>query len=130
MSCKDRMHDLLAEELMNAAPEDWKGAMERSFLRMDGEVAVTGGSEPMEASCRCERQMPHCDAVGSTAVVAVVSPEKIVVGNCGDSRAILCRNGKPVPLTSDHKVSLLRTRSVRGFSLCFFYLTKTLTRVD
>ncbi|XXG85450.1 hypothetical protein AAC387_Pa11g0527 [Persea americana] len=103
MSCKDRMHDLLAEELMSAAPEDWKGAMERSFLRMDGEVAVTGGSEPTEASCRCERQMPHCDAVGSTAVVAVVSPEKIVVGNCGDSRAILCRNGKPVPLTSDHK---------------------------
>lgn len=111
MSCKDRMHDLLAEELGNGAPEAWKGAMERSFSRMDGEVAVTGGNELLPASCRCERQAPHCDTVGSTAVVAVVSPVKIVVGNCGDSRAILCRNGKPVPLTSDHKVRFLRKRN-------------------
>ncbi|MED6221665.1 hypothetical protein PIB30_056970 [Stylosanthes scabra] len=51
----------------------------------------------------CELQTPHCDAVGSTAVVAVVTPEKIVVSNCGDSRAVLCRNGVAIPLSSDHK---------------------------
>ncbi|KAL0305212.1 UNVERIFIED_CONTAM: protein phosphatase 2C 37 [Sesamum calycinum] len=46
---------------------------------------------------------PQCDAVGSTAVVAVVTPDKIVVSNCGDSRAVLCRNGVAIPLSVDHK---------------------------
>ena len=56
------------------------------------------------ANCRCELQSPECDAVGSTAVVAIVTPDKIIVANCGDSRAVLCRNGKAVALSTDHKV--------------------------
>lgn len=49
---------------------------------------------------------------GSTAVVALLecteSPEvgrpvRVVVANCGDSRAILCRGGVALPLTEDHK---------------------------
>lgn len=79
--------------------------MERSFARMDNEV-VRWGETVMSANCSCELQTPDCDAVGSTAVVSVVTPEKIVVANCGDSRAVLCRNGKPVPLSTDHKVSV------------------------
>nr|GFD53772.1 protein phosphatase 2C 37-like [Tanacetum cinerariifolium] len=55
------------------------------------------------SNCRCELQTPQCDAVGSTAVVAVVSEDKIVVSNCGDSRAVLCRNGVAIPLSTDHK---------------------------
>lgn len=104
-SCKDRMHELLAEELEKVEMEatEWKEAMVRTFLRMDKEVSTGEGNDLPEASCRCERRSPQCDAVGSTAVVAVVATDKIVVGNCGDSRAVLCRNGKPVPLTSDHK---------------------------
>ncbi|KAI3500543.1 hypothetical protein L1887_36366 [Cichorium endivia] len=52
---------------------------------------------------RCELQTPQCDAVGSTAVVAVVTPERIVVSNCGDSRAVLCRNSVAIPLSVYHK---------------------------
>ncbi|KAL5973450.1 hypothetical protein ACLOJK_030100 [Asimina triloba] len=105
MSCKEKMHEILAEELGNKEESvEWKETMERSFLRMDKEVAVDGrNSAATTANCRCELQMPQCDAVGSTAVVAVVTPDEIVVANCGDSRAVLCRNGKPVSLSSDHK---------------------------
>ncbi|XP_019056505.1 PREDICTED: protein phosphatase 2C 3-like [Tarenaya hassleriana] len=100
--CRERLHELVQEELLRDGKEDWNRTMERSFTRMDKEVAlcketVTG------ANCRCELQTPDCDAVGSTAVVSVITPEKIVVANCGDSRAVLCRNGKPVPLSTDHK---------------------------
>lgn len=104
-SCRDRMHKILSAEMESSgtrSAQDWKDAMERSFSRMDSEVLnCTGG--PQNASCRCELQTPKCDHVGSTAVVAVVSADKIVVGNCGDSRAVLCRGGSPVPLSSDHK---------------------------
>ncbi|EFH64500.1 hypothetical protein ARALYDRAFT_893701 [Arabidopsis lyrata subsp. lyrata] len=39
----------------------------------------------------------------STAVVSVVTPEKIIVSKCGDSRAVLCHNGVAIPLSVDHK---------------------------
>ena len=95
----------MQEEALSDRKEEWKKMMERSFMRMDNEV-VRWGETVMSANCRCELQTPDCDAVGSTAVVSVITPEKIIVANCGDSRAVLCRNGKPVPLSTDHKVSL------------------------
>lgn len=102
VSCKDEMCGLVGEEMEGAAGEDWEGVMERSFARLDEIVAAADKDDG--ARCRCELQSPLCDAVGSTAVVAVVSQDEIVVGNCGDSRAVLCRGGKAVPLSSDHKV--------------------------
>ncbi|XP_022192901.1 protein phosphatase 1A isoform X1 [Nilaparvata lugens] len=43
------------------------------------------------------------DKSGSTAVCALVSPRHVYVANCGDSRAVFCRNGAPVFATCDHK---------------------------
>lgn len=103
MKCRERLHELVKEELESKdASTEWRSAMERSFSRMDEEV-IAWNSCGSAATCRCELQSPECDTVGSTAVVAIVTPEKIVVANCGDSRAVLCRNGRPVPLSSDHK---------------------------
>ncbi|XP_021720791.1 probable protein phosphatase 2C 24 isoform X2 [Chenopodium quinoa] len=99
MRCRERLHELVKEELV-AVPE-WKLAMERSFSRMDKEAIAW--NDGVIGNCRCELQTPECDAVGSTAVVAIVTPEKIIVANCGDSRAVLCRNGKSFPLSDDHK---------------------------
>lgn len=40
---------------------------------------------------------------GSTAVTAIlIDGEKLVVGNVGDSRAILCRNGEAKQVSVDH----------------------------
>ncbi|XP_052175010.1 protein phosphatase 2C 37-like [Diospyros lotus] len=104
MKCKDRFHEIVRDEVEGGVDASWKEMMERSFSRMDKEVTDWGRGAGVSASnCRCDLQTPQCDAVGSTAVVAVVAPDKVVVSNCGDSRAVLCRNGVAVPLTSDHK---------------------------
>ncbi|KAI3806436.1 hypothetical protein L1987_22341 [Smallanthus sonchifolius] len=101
--CKDRLHLLVKEELNKKVESmEWKKTMERSFNRMDKEV-TDWNKGTVGGNCRCELQAPASDAVGSTAVVAVTTPDKIIVANCGDSRAVLCRNGKAVPLSSDHK---------------------------
>ncbi|CAN1173939.1 Protein phosphatase 2C 37 [Linum perenne] len=107
MKCKDRLHEIVEEEIRSYEKEnpiEWKETLERSFARMDGEVGVWSEEAAKASTCRCELQTPQCDAVGSTAVTAVLTPDKIVVSNCGDSRAVLCRNGVAVPLSSDHKV--------------------------
>lgn len=103
MKCKDRLHELVKEELEKTeATTEWKIAMERSFNRMDKEV-IAWNKTALGPNCRCELQTPECDAVGSTAVVAIVTPDKIIVANCGDSRAVLCRTGRAIPLSNDHK---------------------------
>eukprot|EP01124_Arcella_intermedia_P018615 TRINITY_DN2564_c0_g1_i2.p1 TRINITY_DN2564_c0_g1~~TRINITY_DN2564_c0_g1_i2.p1 ORF type:complete len:447 (+),score=86.83 TRINITY_DN2564_c0_g1_i2:120-1460(+) len=40
---------------------------------------------------------------GSTGICAVLSHGELVVANVGDSRAILCEDGKTLPLSTDHK---------------------------
>lgn len=43
------------------------------------------------------------DKSGSTAVCVLVSPKHIFFANCGDSRALLIRDGKVSFSTVDHK---------------------------
>ncbi|KAE8802414.1 putative protein phosphatase 2C 37 [Hordeum vulgare] len=99
---RDQMHAILAEELTRAAAAyrkkqhqneeaelcAWKGALRQSFARAD-ELAASA--------------VPRGTIMGSTAVVALVVGGRILVANCGDSRAVLCRAGRAVPLSQDHK---------------------------
>ncbi|XP_070576459.1 protein phosphatase 1B-like [Ptychodera flava] len=43
------------------------------------------------------------DKSGSTAVCVLISPTQIFFANCGDSRAVLVRDGRPFVITEDHK---------------------------
>ncbi|CAL4901718.1 unnamed protein product [Urochloa decumbens] len=107
-ACRERLHVVLAEEVglrRGVAERDarWKEALVASFARVDGEV--TGGLAPppkQKAAAGADPDLPY-RTVGSTAVVAVVGQRRIVVANCGDSRAVLCRGGVAVPLSTDHK---------------------------
>ena len=65
------------------------------FMKMDKEIGVGE-----------EQDGGGGNTMGSTAAVVVVGKEEIVVANCGDSRAVLCRGGVAVPLSRDHKVIL------------------------
>lgn len=53
------------------------------------------------------RELPELasgeDKSGSTAVCALITPQQVFVANCGDSRAVLCRDGRPAFSTRDHK---------------------------
>jgi serine/threonine protein phosphatase PrpC len=58
-------------------------------------------------------------SVGSTACVALITPESIFVANLGDSRCIISKNGKAFEMSVDHKPSLSsemkRIKAAGGF---------------
>ena len=64
-------------------------ALREAFMRTDEEFTSDTSSD--------------CMGVGSTAVAALVGRRRVWVANCGDSRAVLCRAGRAVQLTDDHK---------------------------
>ncbi|KAL3566420.1 hypothetical protein D5086_031835 [Populus alba] len=102
--CRDRFHSALSEEIefvknglidgsiKDGCQEQWKKAFTNCFLKVDAEVGGKGGAEPVAP-----------ETVGSTAVVATICSSHIIVANCGDSRAVLCRGKEPVALSVDHK---------------------------
>ncbi|KAF6140854.1 hypothetical protein GIB67_042267 [Kingdonia uniflora] len=101
--CRERLHRVLAEEIgggggdHNISDVDWERSMCASFSRMDNEV--NGGHEGEDQ----DSESGSLRTTGSTAVVAIVGIEKVVVANCGDSRAVLFHGGVAVPLSNDHK---------------------------
>lgn len=93
--------------------KQWENAFVNCFARVDDEVggkaSRRGGGDTgtSDAAAAALPEPVAPETVGSTAVVAVICSSHIIVSNCGDSRAVLCRGKQPVPLSVDHKVSLL-----------------------
>ncbi|CAL9062733.1 unnamed protein product [Musa banksii] len=121
--CRERIHHVLIEQLRNCARDlrsntcdDWKKQWERAFIncfqQVDDEVGgkVTEGNlgssddKSKDENFSDTPLIPIApETVGSTAVVAVICSSHIIIANCGDSRAVLCRGKQPVPLSVDHK---------------------------
>lgn len=93
--CAERMHKIIAEELNGEINDGfewqnkWTEVFTSGFRKADDQVVSEAKAS---------------DMVGSTAVVAVVSGCQIILSNCGDSRAVLCKRTQTIPLTIDHKV--------------------------
>lgn len=104
-ACRDRLHKLLSREIEEVRDGggriDWENAMVASFTKMDQEI----NDEANQVEGRSNSSL--LKSMGSTAAVVVVCPDKLVVSNCGDSRAVLCRRGVALPLSRDHKVTRL-----------------------
>ena len=66
-------------------------AIRRGFLELDNKLRALPDIEAGE------------DKSGTTVVCVLISPTQIYFANCGDSRAVLSRNGRVAFATQDHK---------------------------
>ena len=83
----------LPEFLVNTASYSsgrMKEALTEAYIGMDQHLKTT---QPGEMS-------------GCTAVSLLVTPTELYCANAGDSRCVLCREGRAVPLSIDHKPQL------------------------
>ena len=64
-------------------------ALKRAFIKLDEAYAL----EMPEISNKC----------GAVAVCVLIVGNRVFCANVGDSRAVLCRNGKAINLSHDHK---------------------------
>lgn len=73
------------------SPEAIKAGLRTAYLQLDQKL----------------RKLPEIergdDHSGSTSIGSMVTPDHIVLSNCGDSRAIIVRDGKAILATEDHK---------------------------
>lgn len=115
----------MVEELRNVAEglggvrgDAWKKQWERVFIdcfqKVDDEVGgiASRGNTGGPGDAGAPSEPAALETVGSTAVVAVICSSHIIVANCGDSRAVLCRGKQPLPLSVDHKVRHVFVASV------------------
>ncbi|OVA05728.1 Protein phosphatase 2C (PP2C)-like domain [Macleaya cordata] len=93
----NRKDHLVVDDVENFDDQvlDWEKIMYSCFSKMDDEITGNGIEE--------ENGSGSMKTIGSTAVVAILGKEKLVVANCGDSRAVLSRGGTAIPLSRDHK---------------------------
>ncbi|KAL5579431.1 hypothetical protein UlMin_011873 [Ulmus minor] len=116
--CRERIHLALAEEIGiikddsgdgnmgENKQQQWEKAFTSCFQKVDDEIGgkvsrSINKSDGEEPETTFEPVAP--ETVGSTAVVALVCSSHIIVANCGDSRAVLCRGKEPMSLSVDHK---------------------------
>lgn len=93
---KDRLLQFIVEDA--AFPTAVEKAVHRAFLQTDAAFAE---------AC----SLDHTLSSGTTAITALVLGRRILVANAGDCRAVLCRRGKAVPMSRDHKPSCMVERN-------------------
>lgn len=97
----------LPAEIAKYSSDDIPGALRNAFHRMDEMLTDPRNLHMLRALSN--RPMPRdVDPawIGCTAIVCCVCHDKIVVANAGDSRAVLCRGGRAVNMSDDHKPHL------------------------
>ncbi|KAG6409648.1 hypothetical protein SASPL_127689 [Salvia splendens] len=78
-------------------PQDIDRVLSSAFLQTDAAFAE---------ACSTDEDL----ASGTTALAALVIGRSLVVANAGDCRAVLCRRGKAIEMSRDHKPVCLRER--------------------
>ena len=67
-------------------------------------MKILGGDNGKEGGAELTNEQLMLDSIGCTAnVVLIEDYKKLYVANAGDSRCVLCRSGKAIPLSVDHK---------------------------
>jgi serine/threonine protein phosphatase PrpC len=97
-----------------------KTALTEAFCELDHEIRKKQSQRNYYRAAKTTgMERVRQERSGSTIVVVMITPSHIICANAGDSRAVLHRDGRALPLSFDHKPSNLpeleRITSAGGF---------------
>eukprot|EP00930_Biecheleria_cincta_P049369 TRINITY_DN34589_c0_g1_i1.p1 TRINITY_DN34589_c0_g1~~TRINITY_DN34589_c0_g1_i1.p1 ORF type:complete len:458 (-),score=111.80 TRINITY_DN34589_c0_g1_i1:412-1785(-) len=102
----------LPEVFAKEPEEDPQAAFVQAFLRIDELLRqAPAAAELRELTLPGNIVKESAENVGTTAVCCLVQGAQLVIANAGDSRAVLCQEGRAVPLSEDHKPDLPKERA-------------------
>jgi len=102
---------MVQDRLQAAVSADMQRAQERGALTSQEAMRIAmgmsflqrlEGSAERPTAASADGAGPAFSA-GCTAVCVIITDTHVVCANAGDSRAVLCRGGRAVPLSRDHK---------------------------
>lgn len=93
------------EDLQNSIKDDMAVARTRGALTKEDAEGILMKMMMLQRM-NATQSTDLANGVGCAAVVVLVTPNKIICANAGDSRAVLCRKGRPIALSIDHKPNL------------------------
>jgi len=91
--CAEHLHERITNDPAYRLGDHFT-AIKNGFLRVDEEV----------------RDQLNKPTEGTTSLIALIDDKRILVGNAGDSRSVLSRGGKAIPMSYDHKPHLQQER--------------------
>lgn len=107
------MAEIFTKELMSNASykkNHFKEALDETFKRVDELIESAEGQQALNKIRNGGNEVTNQDdkeyiggSVGCTANVLLITPTSYFVANAGDSRSVLCREGKAIALSEDHK---------------------------
>lgn len=100
--------------------QDPELAFAQAYQRIDELLRLpSAAAELRELTIPGNTVRDSAENCGTTAVCCLVFGSTLVVANAGDSRAVLCKQGKAMPLSEDHKPELpretIRIEAAGGF---------------
>jgi serine/threonine protein phosphatase PrpC len=78
-------------------------ALDEAFRKMDELIISETGAKFLNQQRNAHESDPVSSHTGCTANVVLITPNSYIVANAGDSRSVLCRDGKAIDLSYDHK---------------------------
>lgn len=112
----DAESETIAVDLLGPSPNSYSTVWSENGVDLNGQKTRSrnGGliTEELflETFRRTDSQFSEfrcAERVGTTALTALVGSHNILVGSCGDSRAVLYRSGQAIQMSNDHRLDKL-----------------------
>lgn len=99
----------LPQVLASFGGADMEASFRQAYLHLDELLRrPSSASELRDLTLPGNETQDNAENCGTTAVCCLIQGQEMILAHVGDSRAVLCQQGRAVRLTEDHKPELVR----------------------
>ncbi|WFD44843.1 protein-serine/threonine phosphatase [Malassezia psittaci] len=97
--CHDNFASVLVEQMKKNPEADFREILYHTYLEVDRRLEFESENANVRSGCTAVTSVIRSESKGDVPI------RKLYTANVGDARSVLCRNGRAIRLTYDHKGS-------------------------